>query len=97
LVIFWQGFCLKSAMDIFPWYLQVLLGLNFLVSAAFGAIGVVVAFWFVKLLQAAVRALDRWQPSKSPQSNGKPNSSQVASPDDSKYRPKVGGKPDGGL
>jgi hypothetical protein len=76
-------------MDIFPWYLQALLGLNFLVYAAFGVMWAIVMFWFVKLLQAAVRALDRWQPSKPSQPNPSAHSSPATRPDDSKYLPKV--------
>jgi hypothetical protein len=48
-------------MDDLPWFLYVLLGMNFLILAAVGLSGLILVFWFVKLLQAAVRALERWQ------------------------------------
>ena len=76
------------AMEIIPWFLQALLGVAFLVYAALGVVSIVVMFWFVKLLQAAVRALDRWQPNK-PQTNSSARPSLAVVPDDLKYRPKV--------
>ena len=72
-----------------PWYFDVLIGLDFLIAAAMGAAGLVLIFWFVKLLQAAVRALDRWQPARPTQSNGTAHVPPVSVPDDVRYRPKI--------
>ena len=75
----------------FPWYLNVLIGLDFLIAAAAGVALLILVFWFVKLLQAAVRALDRWQPASPARSNGAP-ASPPPQADDARYQPRQPGR-----
>lgn len=55
---FWHHSC----MEMFPWYLQLILGVEFLLGIAGLLAFIAVSYWFIQLMKAAIRALDRWNP-----------------------------------
>jgi hypothetical protein len=47
-------------MDKFPWYLQLILAVEFLVGIVTMGVFIALGFWSIQLIKAGIRALDRW-------------------------------------